>query len=162
MRNLSIKFVLLIAAGGLLAFTSTSSLGAQATTLDGFNNQNPKWQKSPQRQLAKRIAPPQQESEKNKQLQKQSAKNSAGKKADNKKTDGKADKKPPQPVSKERKAELMAFVKANHPELLPLLNQLQSKRQQQFHSALRTLDKNVKHLQSVETFAYSSAGDKKI
>jgi len=100
--------------------------------------------------IAKRIAPPQQESEKNKQLQKQSDKNSAGKKADITKPEGKADKHPPQPVSKERKVELMAFVKANHPELLSLLNQLQSKRRHQFHSALRTLDKNVKHLQSVE------------
>lgn len=143
MRNLTTKFVLLMAAGALLAFASTS-LEAQATTLDGFKNQNSKRQKSPQRQLAKRIAP-QEDSDKNKQLQ-----NKPAKKANDKKTDDKAAKKPPQPVSKERKAELMAFVKANHPELLPLLNQLQSKRQQQFQAALRSLDKNVKHLQAVE------------
>ena len=143
MRNLHIKFVLLMTAGVLLAFTSTLTLSAQST-LDGFNNRNSKLQKSPQRQLAKRIAP-QQDSDKNKQLQKKSAK-----KTDDKKTDNKPAKKPPEPVSKERKAELMAFVKANHPELLPLLNQLQSKRQQQFQAALRSLDKNVKNLQAVK------------
>ena len=143
MRNLTTKFVLLI-AGALLACASTSSLNAQATTLGGFNNQNSKRQKSPQRQLAKRIAP-QEDSDKKKQLQ-----NKPAKKANDKETDNKATKKPPQPVSKERKAELMAFVKANHPELLPLLNQLQSKRQQQFQTALRALDKNVKNLQAVK------------
>jgi len=40
MRNLSIKFVLALAIGGMLAFTLTPPRGATAMTRDGFNNQN--------------------------------------------------------------------------------------------------------------------------
>ena len=44
----------------------------------------------------------------------------------------------------------MAFVKANHPELQPLLNQLKSKQEKRFQSVLLTLDADVKRLQRWE------------
>lgn len=139
-----INFACLLAVG--IATAVTSSLNAQVTTLDGFNkSSNSVRQKSPQRQLAQRIAP--QEDKKNKQLP---AKQVAPKK-DSKSAGNTPEKKPtPQPITKQRRAELMAFVKANHPELQPLLNQLQSKREKQFQTVLRTLDRNVKNLQVLE------------
>ena len=52
------------------------------------------------------------------------------------------DKKPtPPPVTKQRRTELMTFVKAHHPEIRPLLNSLQKNRPTQYQAALRTLDR---------------------
>jgi hypothetical protein len=62
-----------------------------------------------------------------------------------------ADKKPLPNVSNERSKELMAFVKEHHPELRPLLNSLQKTRPNQYQSTLRTLDREVRSLQNLES-----------
>lgn len=70
------------------------------------------------------------------------AKKSAGQKP--------VDKKPAPNVSKERRAELMAFVKKHHPEIRPLFNSLQKTHPSQFQATLRTLDREVRNLQALE------------
>ncbi len=143
--------LLAFALGVLLCCCDT--LEAQTSTLDKVSKSiktDP--QKSPQRQLAQRSAPSEQEpSKKAKSSDKKPApakKDQQPKANDKPKT---AEKKPaPEPISKERRAELMAFVKANHPELQPLLNQLKSKREKQFQSVLHSIDRSLKDLQSLE------------
>lgn len=137
-NDLTFVLALGMAFSVALVGPSVSSVWAQST-VDSFSKPaNSKRQKSPESQLAKRFAQADQKSGKNTQP------------AVKPKTDDKAAKPAPQPVSKERRAELMAFVKTHHPELQPLLNQLQAKRKNQFESVLRTLDKNVYKLQALE------------
>lgn len=59
-------------------------------------------------------------------------------------------KKPLPQVSNQRRAELMAFVKIHHAELRPLLASLQKNRPNKIQSVLRTLDREVKNLQTWE------------
>lgn len=75
----------------------------------------------------------------------QDARKANSRKATDKKS---TDKKQLPTISKQRRVELMTFVRANHPELRPLLNSLEKRRPDQFQSALRTLDREVKVLQS--------------
>ena len=66
-------------------------------------------------------------------------------------TDSKAADKKQQPnVSKERRDELMGFVKKHHPDLQPLLQSLQKTSPEQYKAAMRTLDREVKSLQALE------------
>lgn len=128
MRRPNIALAFLLALG--TAFSVTSSVWAQST-VDSFGKPA----------ISNRIAQAEvKPAEKNTK--------SEGKPG----TDDKAAKpKPaPQPVSKERSAELMKFVKTHHPELEPLLGQLQSKRKKRFQSVLRKLDEDVKRLKWLE------------
>jgi len=130
MKRPNVNLAFLLALG--MAFStapSLSSLWAQ-TTLDAVNQPaSSAGDKSAQRQLAKRIEKPQSDKAKNKS----------------------ADDKPvPTPVPEERLAEITAFVKAHHPELQPLLKQLRAKRAKQFQTVIRTLDRNVHKLQTLE------------
>lgn len=54
-------------------------------------------------------------------------------------------------VSKERRAELMAFVKQHHPEIRPLLNSLQKSRPSQYQATLRQMDREVRSINSHKT-----------
>lgn len=62
-----------------------------------------------------------------------------------------AEPKPaPAPISEERKAELMTFVRQNHAELERLINSLKNKRPVQYQAALRYLDKSVTNLANIK------------
>ena len=65
-------------------------------------------------------------------------------------TNSKTTDKKPANISKERRAELMAFVKEHHPAIRPLLNSLQKTNPGQYQHALRTLDRDVKALQALQ------------
>lgn len=144
MQRLNIEMAFLVLA---LVICGASSVGAQAT-VDGkskpvaSNSADSNSQKSTQRQLAQRTNQNEPKTADNKQPQNKNKKPEA-----KSKKDGKADKPTPPPVSQERRAELMEFVKANHPELQPLLNQLKSKRQKRFQAVLLELDRDVQRLQ---------------
>ena len=126
----------------LLAFSATSAVAQENSTLGGFKpSQNIKNQKSPNRKMASRIA--EQEDAKSSIL--------SGKTDQNKTLDKKPiDKKPLPLVSDKRRGELMKFVDAHHKELRPLINQLRKQRPGQYQIVLRTLDRNVKNIQSLE------------
>ena len=76
------------------------------------------------------------------------------KKDDTKPLDGDKAKsaKPPQPnVSTKRRKELMEFVKAHHPELQRLLASLNKVNPGGYQTTLRTLDREIKALQTLKT-----------
>lgn len=106
-------------------------------------------QKSPESKPAPRVAQNKQQPN-NKKDQSPVKPKKDGKAEGNKAGGDKAAKSDAPKISKERRAELMAFVKANHPELQPLLNQLKSKQEKRFQSVLLTLDADVKRLQRWE------------
>lgn len=54
-------------------------------------------------------------------------------------------------VSNSRRKELMAFFKTHHPELQRLVSQLQKSRPVQYQATLRSLDREVKSLQSLKS-----------
>ncbi|MFK7768875.1 MAG: hypothetical protein AB8B55_16765 [Mariniblastus sp.] len=54
-------------------------------------------------------------------------------------------------VSNARRSELMNFVKSNHPEIRPLLKMLQKSRPAKYQSTIRTLDREVRSLQTLKT-----------
>ncbi len=56
----------------------------------------------------------------------------------------------PQRIDKKRRAELMKFVRQNHPELAPLINSLKSERPAQYQAALRSLDRDVSSLNALK------------
>lgn len=60
-----------------------------------------------------------------------------------------ANEKTPQ-VTPKRRVELMTFLKKHHPQLRPLLGSLKKNRPEQFESALRTLDVEIKKLQALK------------
>lgn len=61
--------------------------------------------------------------------------------------------KPAPDINKARRAEIMSFVKQHHPEIRPLLNTLRKNRPEQFASTLRTLDREVRSIQALESRA---------
>ena len=72
-------------------------------------------------------------------------------KADSKPKAAKPSEKKPLPlVNEKRSKELLVFVKQNHPEIIPLINSLKKNRKGQYNSAMRTLDREVRTLQSLK------------
>lgn len=132
MRRPNIDLAFLLALG--VAFSAASSVWAQET-VDAFKKEQKPANSEVKPKTDDKAAKP-------KDPKPKDPKPSASKPKDPEST--------PQSVSPERRAELMEFVKAHHPELQPLLNQLQSKRKKRFQTVLVKLDEEVKRLQWLE------------
>lgn len=152
--SLSKPIALLIAF--VICCACSQASGQNNSTLSQFNKSKqttkPKQkQKGPHRQLAKNFNL-QDNNIPSTLNSNQAQKKSSVKKKDKKEKDRKANNKKTSPpvVTEKRRAELMAFVNQHHKELKPLLNQLKKTNPAQHQSAIRTLDRNVKNLQTLE------------